>query len=404
MSLKKFITSKANIGVAVVLSLFATTSAFAQSAQSAADSSMSEAYKSVVFYTLIFLALCLFIAIIGRSLKVYELSREAQGKPAAINWNNLNASLFAFFLIVGLYGVYWSYTVHGSMILPAASSEHGKKIDVMFKWTLIITSIVFIVTHILLFVFTYVYRHSTKRKAYFYPHNNTIEKIWTITPAFVLAVLVLMGFLTWRSIFYKVEDPNNKPIQIEIVSEQFKWNIRYGGADNVVGNRNYKLTTGANLLGIDFQDVNSRDDIMADEMVLPVGKPVRLVFGSKDVIHSFYAPQFRIQLNTVPGMKTYFEFTPTETTKEMQEKLNDPNFKFLFLCSKICGGGHYNMGKDIRIVTEEEYKTWLAEQPTYLNDDLRKAFNLPVDPAAKKAVTDSAAVVKVDANTVALNN
>ncbi|WP_231427892.1 MULTISPECIES: cytochrome c oxidase subunit II [Pedobacter] len=411
MSLRKFITNKTTAALAVLLTVFANTSAFAQEAAAGAAAApkvdMGEVYKSVIFYTLIFLAVCVFIAIIGKSIKVYELSREAQGKPIGINWNGVHASLFALFLVLGLYGVYWEYTVHGSMLLPDAASEHGKKIDEMFNLTLIITTIVFIATHILLFGFAYIYKYSAKRKAYYYPHNNTIEKIWTIVPALVLTVLVLMGFLTWRSIFFKVEDPNNKPLQIEVTSEQFKWSIRYPGADGIVGKKNYKLTTASNTLGIDFKDLNSRDDEMADEMVIPVGKPIKLILNSKDVIHSFYMPHFRVQLNTVPGMQTIFEFTPTKTTRQMQEETNDPNFKFLFFCAKICGSGHWNMQKDVRVVSEAEYKTWIAEQKTYLNDDLRKQFNLPVAPAPAKPAaegdslaTDSAAV---KGNQMALN-
>ncbi|QPH38498.1 cytochrome c oxidase subunit II [Pedobacter endophyticus] len=408
MSLRKFITNKTTAALAVLLTVFANTSAFAQEAAGAAAVSkvdMGEVYKSVIFYVLVFLAVCLFIAVIGKAIKVYELSREAQGKPVGINWNGIHASLFALFLIVGLYGVYWEYTVHGAMLLPDAASIHGEKIDQMFNLTLIITTIVFVVTHILLFGFSYIYKYSAKRKAYYYPHNNTIEKIWTIIPALVLTVLVLMGFLTWRSIFFKVEDPNHKPLQIEVTSEQFKWSIRYPGADGIVGNKNYKLTTASNPLGIDFKDINSRDDEMADEMVIPVNKPVKLILTSKDVIHSFYMPHFRVQLNTVPGMRTIFEFTPTKTTAEMQQETNDPNFKYLFFCAKICGSGHYNMQKVVRVVSEADYKTWIAEQKTYLNDDLRKAFNLPVAPAPAKVEADSTATdsAAVSTNQMALN-
>lgn len=409
MSLRKFITNKTTAALAVLITVFANTSVFAQDAAAGAAAApkvdMGEVYKSVIFYILVFLAACLFIAIIGKAIRVYELSREAQGKAVGINWNRIHASLFALFLVVGLYGVYWEYTVHGAMLLPDAASEHGKKIDEMFNLTLIITTIVFVVTHILLFGFSYIYKYSAKRKAYYYPHNNTIEKIWTIVPALVLTVLVLMGFLTWRSIFFKVEDPKNKPLQIEVTSEQFKWSIRYPGADGVVGNKNYKLTTATNPLGIDFKDLNSRDDEMADEMVIPVGKPVKLILTSKDVIHSFYMPHFRVQLNTVPGMRVYFEFTPTKTTAEMQQETNDPNFKYLFYCAKICGSGHYNMQKVVRVVSDAEYKTWIAEQKTYLNDDLRKQFNLPVAPAPAKAAADSTATdtAAVKTNQMALN-
>ncbi|HWW39924.1 cytochrome c oxidase subunit II [Pedobacter sp.] len=394
MSLRKFISNKTMAVLAVLLTAFANTSAFAQEAAAGAAATaaakpvdMEPIYKSAIFYALLFLLLCLFIAIVGKALRVYELTREAQDKPMGINWNAINGSLFALFLIVGLYGVYWEYTVHGNMILPEAASEHGKKIDNMFNITLIITTIVFVLTHIFLFTFSYFYKHSGKRKAYYYPHNNTLEKIWTFIPALVLTVLVLMGFLTWRSIFYKVEDPNNKPINIEITSQQFAWTIRYAGKDGVVGRKNFKLITGVNGLGVDFKDKNAMDDLLADEMVIPVNKRVKLILTSKDVLHSFYMPNFRVQLNTVPGMASFFEFTPTITTAEMQVKTGDPSFKYLFYCSKICGSGHYNMQKTVRVVSQEEYNAWIAKQPTYLTNDLRKQFGLPLvaDPAAPAA-------------------
>ena len=410
MSLRKLIVNKTMAALAVIFTVFSSASAFAQEAAAAAPAKpvdMGPIHKSALFYVLLFLLLCLFIAIVGKALKVYELTRETQGKPEGINWDPVNAVIFALFLVVGLYGVYWEYSVHGSMIshMQESASEHGKRIDEMFKLTLIITTIVFILTHIVLFVFAYIYRYSAKRKAYYYPHNNTIEKIWTIVPALVLTLLVLKGFLTWRSIFYKAEDPNNRPLNIEVVSSQFLWDIRYPGADAIVGKRNYKLTTAINGLGIDFNDKNSLDDLLADEIVLPVNKPVRFTLASKDVIHSFYMPHFRVQLNTVPGMQTYFEFTPTVTTEEMRTKLNDPKFNYILLCAKICGANHFNMQKNVRVVSEAEYKEWLSQQAPYLTNDLRKAFNLPVvaeeaAPAATEAPADStatAAKVELDA-------
>lgn len=179
-------------------------------------------------------------------------------------------------------------------------------------------------------------------------------------------------------------------MNIEVVSSQFLWDIRYPGPDAIVGKRNYKLTTAINGLGIDFNDKNSLDDLLADEIVLPVNKPVRFSLASKDVIHSFYMPHFRVQLNTVPGMATYFEFTPTVTTEEMRTKLNDPKFNYILLCAKICGANHFNMQKNVRVVSEAEYKEWLSQQAPYLTNDLRKAFNLPVPVEAAPAAPATA--------------
>ena len=407
MSLRRLISNKTIAALAVLLTVFSNTRALAQEAAAAvADKpvDMVPVYKTTVFYVLLFLLLCLFIGIIGKALKVYELSRETEGKASAINWDRINGVLFAVFLVVGLYGVYWEYTVHGKMILPEAASEHGAKIDDMFKLTLILTTIVFIATHIVMFLFAYMYRYNKNRRAYYYPHNNALERVWTIVPAFVLTGLVLMGFLTWRSIFFKVEDPNNKPISIEVTSSQFQWDVRYPGKDGVVGKRNYKLVTSKNGLGIDFNDKNSMDDQVADEIVLPVNKPVRFILSSKDVIHSFYMPNFRVQMNTVPGMVSYFEFTPTITTEEMKAKTNDPAFNYILLCAKICGANHYNMQKTVRVVSEAEYKDWVAKQELYLTNDLRAAFNLPLVPEAGAPAETVAADSTAKTNQIALKN
>lgn len=339
-------------------------------------------YKSAAYYVLLFFLLCVFIGIIGKVLRVYELSREMQDKKAKIQWGKIQGVLFLIALIAGLYGVYWSYTVHGTMSVWAAATEHGKKIDFMFKITVIVTTIVFILTHIFLFVFSYKYRGSENRKAYFYPHNNAIERLWTIVPAIVLTILVLIGFFTWRSITNPSEEEQKKALHIEVRGEQFKWNIRYAGEDNEIGLSNYKLISPTNGLGIDFKDRKSWDDKLAGEIVLPVNRPVRVMIGSKDVLHSFYIPDFRVQMNSVPGMPTYFQFTPTVTTQEIREKRNDPNYDYTLLCAKICGAGHYNMQTKVRVVSEQEYNEWIAKQPLLFTDEVKQELKMAADKQA----------------------
>ncbi|MGV8880084.1 MAG: cytochrome c oxidase subunit II [Sphingobacteriaceae bacterium] len=341
------------------------------------EAARSAMWLSVAYYTFLFLLVCVVIGVIGKIFRIYDLTMEIQGKKKGINWNSVNAVICAIFLVLGLYGTYWTYDVLGSMILPAASSVHGIKIDEMFYITLILTTIVLVITQTLLFGFSYLYRGSENRKAYFYPHNNTIEKIWTIVPAVALTILVLMGFFTWRSITNNM-DVAGQPaaLNVDITGRQFAWEVRYPGLDNKLGVKNYKLVTASNILGVDFKDRSSYDDLHADEIVIPVNKAVRLNIIAQDVIHSVYMPHFRVQMNAVPGLPTHFMFTPTITTAEMREKLDKPKFDYLLLCNKICGSGHYNMQRVVRVVTEEEYKTWLTEQKPYLNDQLRKELKL----------------------------
>ena len=362
-----------------------TTASSIQIEQAASQVDKSPMYKSAAYYTMWFFLLCIFVGIIGKILKVYDLSGEIQGKKSTVNWSKIQGVLFVVALVFGLYGVYWSYSVQGAMSITEAASEHGKDIDFMFNITLIITTIVFIITHILLFGFSFKYRGSEKKKAYFYPHNNAVERLWTIIPAITLTILVLLGFFTWRNITNVSKTDQDKALKLEVTGEQFKWSIRYSGNDNLIGLRNYKLTTPTNNLGIDYTKRESHDDQLAGEIVLPVNRPVRVTVNSKDVLHSFYISDFRVQVNAVPGMPTYFQFTPIYTTAQMREKLNNPKFDYILLCAKICGSGHYNMQAKVTVVSDAEYQAWITKQPLFYNDDVKKELQM----AAQKAATNN---------------
>lgn len=334
-----------------------------------------QVYKNFTYYVLLFLVICTVVAVIGKVLSIYELTRKMNGKYNPFTNNTFQSALLFIFLVVFLYGVYWSYVHWGAAYWRSAVTEHGERIDTMFIITTAITTFVLVITHILLMTFTFLYRMRAKRQAYYYPHNNAIEKLWTIVPAVVLTVLVLFGFFTWRSITNIPEDLQKSALQVEVLGEQFQWNVRYAGSDGIIGKRNYKMTTPTNPYGIDFNDKNSWDDIQGSEIWLPVNKPVRFHIVSKDIIHSFYIPDFRVQINAVPGMTNYFQFTPTVTTEEMRDRLGDYNYDFVMLCNKICGSGHYNMQKKVVVVTEEKYKEWLAKQNKYFTEDLQKEFS-----------------------------
>ncbi|RYD91381.1 MAG: hypothetical protein EOP54_22515, partial [Sphingobacteriales bacterium] len=168
-------------------------------------------------------------------------------------------------------------------------------------------------------------------------------------------------------------------------------------SDGRLGKTDFKLVTGINKLGINFKDKSSYDDLAADTMYLPVGKSIKLNIHAQDVIHSVYMPHFRVQLNAVPGLPTYFKFTPTITTREMQRKENNPKFEYLVYCNKICGGSHYNMKKIVRVVSEAEYQAWLAQQKPYLTDKLKQKLHFADAPAADSTK-------KVQGNRLALNN
>ncbi|MBU1372422.1 MAG: cytochrome c oxidase subunit II [Bacteroidetes bacterium] len=397
MDIKRYLNLKSLLALTGIVGL-SFQQVMAQAAGVATDtvSKTDGLGKTVGYYLILFLLICVVIGIIGKVLHVYELTKQIQGKKEGIAWNKVNGILFAVTLVVGLYGAYWCYTVQGAQILPEAASEHGLKIDSMFRITLVITTIVFVITHILLFLFAYKYNYKAKRKAYYYPHNNTLEKYWTVIPAIALTVLVLMGFFTWRGITNISSDQMKSALQVDVTAHQFAWEVRYSGKDNVSGRKNYKLIGslgGLNSLGLDLADKHNYDDLKVTEIVLPVNKSVRFTLTSQDVLHSFYMPHFRVQMNCVPGMSTFFQFTPRITTAEMKVKTNDPNFKYRLYCAKICGAQHYNMQFAVRVVTQREYDKWVKEQKPIVTDDMKKEYQL----AMKENVASKE-------NKIALNN
>ena len=380
MGFKRLITSKKLISLFAVFALLGTNLLMAQdaAAPATADAAKPSVWLGVGYYVLLFLVLCFVVAIVGKILKVYDLSQQIQGKKP-LNWNNVMAVICIIFLIVGLYGAYWSLTEQGSMNLGESASAHGVKIDQMFNTTTILTLIVFFITQILLFGFLFKYRNSDKRKAYFLPHNDTVEKVWTIAPAIVLTILVVFGFFTWQEITNSTDGKGESSINIDVTGKQFEWVLRYAGTDDKLGATSYKLINGSNNLGVDFKDKNAFDDLRADTLVVPVNKSIRLNIHAQDVIHSVYMPHFRVQLNAVPGLPTYFRFVPTITTQEMRNKTDNPKFEYLLYCNKICGSAHYNMQKVVRVVSEAEYNQWLANQKPYLTDELKGELKLAAE-------------------------
>lgn len=378
-----------------LLFILFSVAVFAQDAAPATDATGVEEVakpvgKMVLYYVLLGLVGAMIINVIGKILKVTELTFELSGKKKAINWTLINAVLFLAFLIVGMYYAYWEFSYHGKMLLPESASEHGVRTDNLFDITLWITGFVFIVTHILLFGYAFKYRHQDTKTAYFYPHNNKVEIYWTVIPALVLTVLVVFGWRTWTDIT-SVGRQAKDPIQVELTAEQFRWTARYPGVDNMLAEKNFKLIGGTNELGVNLDDTRSKDDMIVREIVLPVNKPVKLIMGAKDVIHSAYMPHFRVQMNCVPGLPTYFYFTPTITTAQMREKLNDFKFDYILLCAKICGAAHYNMQMKVRIVSEPEYKAWLAEQKPFYTAEMKAEFDKFKANKAAKEVKKAAA-------------
>lgn len=302
--------------------------------------------------------------------------------------NRINAFLLLAFLILGLIGVYYCNIRLRGKILGESASVQGVDIDRMMWITLVLTGIVFVITQIALFWFAYKYQASDKRKAYYYPHNNKLELIWTVIPAIALTVLVGFGLFYW----YKItgDAPKNAMV-VEVTGSQFKWEFRYPGNDGILGKKYFKNIDPAknNPMGQLWDDPANHDDVYSsgEPLHLVVNKPVRLVIGSKDVIHDVGLAHFRMKMDAVPGTPTTMWFTPRFTSKQMIEKTGKPNFVYEISCDQMCGKGHTGMRGEIIVETQEEFDAWMQmKRPQYY------VANPDKDPAMPKA-TDSVKVV-----------
>lgn len=308
----------------------------------------------------------LVIAILFALFRVYTLISVSRGanKNKVGTGNKVNAYLFLVFLIFfgGLF-FWYSYVNFDKYDVPIAS-EHGILIDDMFWLTMWITGAVFVITHILLFVFAFRYRHKEKASAYFYPDNAKLEVFWTVVPATVLALLVLSGLTAWNTI--TADAPDDAEV-VEIMGYQFAWSVRYPGKDNQLGKSDYRLIDASNQFGMDFTDRASFDDFIPREIHVPKGKPVLLKIRARDVLHSVFAPHFRLKMDAVPGMPTRFWFVPNKTTEEMREELGDPDFNYEIACAEVCGRGHFSMRMVIVVDTPEDYEKWKSEQEPWLS-------------------------------------
>ena len=398
---------------------------------------------------------------IAQLVRVYELSSKLRKRgehEISTRDNNLNAKLMLLFMFLFYAGFIYLMATYGWTGRGEAASVHGKGIDWLLNLNFIIIYAVFFFTNTLLFYFVYKYVRKAGVKAVYFSHSNKLEMIWTIIPAVVLAVIIILGLKEWNDSTSYADD---EAIRIELFSKQFDWTARYAGEDNNLGHFDYKLTTDNNELALmttqtidsaifsmengptgikaiekklndrnlifvpeDLEkmqndlarksrlirllhqmkdrhsakiDASAWDDIIQkDTLYLCVNKKYEFNFRAKDVIHSAHFPHFRAQMNTVPGMTTRFKFTPDMTTKQMREKKKDDKFQFILLCNKICGAAHYKMKMIVVVLPQNEYKAWVKSKAKQTFRDKYFAVAAPSAPADTLAVETDTAMVAVN--------
>jgi cytochrome c oxidase subunit 2 len=229
--------------------------------------------------------------------------------------------------------------------LPVDASAHGPTLDRHLFLNLWIAAGLLAVVHLVLLVGLLSRRQPSRvpRMAEYLPLGFLV---------LLFVGLTIQAEILWASARYTGPDP--AALQVEATGMQFAWYFRYPGPDATFGRTDPKLVAPGegNPVGIDPADANGHDDIVASELVLPVGRPIDLRLHAQDVIHGFAVPEMRLEQNAVPGQTVHLHFTPTIPGT------------YAVLCTQLCGSGHYRMQANLRVVSSTEFQAWLASKQT----------------------------------------
>lgn len=242
----------------------------------------------------------------------------------------------------------------GLFEFPEIISEEAKKIDSIFWLVLYLTGAAFVAVAVGLTWCCLVYRKREGVPA-FYTHGSSKAALGvTLTLAVLVFLGVDMNVVRASNAVAKEVQANfpteDEAIHIKVLAQQFVWNLRWAGKNGIFGRTDPKFYREDNQFGIDEEDQNGWDDVVAGSLVVPVDTPVILEMESKDVIHSFFLPNLRIKQDVVPGMTTRLWFKATKTGE------------YEIACAELCGLGHYQMRGLLRVVTQEEYDQWMASR------------------------------------------
>ena len=235
---------------------------------------------------------------------------------------------------------------------PECVTKGGHETDKLLMVIFWLTLAVFILTQTVYIVFLVKYRYRKGVKAVYSHGNNKLEIIWTATPAMIFILLAAWSDKVWLQLRSKAPDGS---LTIDLVAYQFGFHIRNPGQDGKLGayNQGY-IQKGDNNFGLDLahDDPAGHDDYQSENQItLPVNKPVNFVLRSQDVIHAFYAPEFRMYQDIVPGMTIdWVWFTP------------EKEGHYALACNQLCGSGHYNMQAKLDVVSQADYDKMVAEK------------------------------------------
>jgi cytochrome c oxidase subunit II len=248
--------------------------------------------------------------------------------------------------------------------MPALATTNGGQIDGLIGWTHIFMLVLFVGWGGFFLYALFRFRRSRNPVANYAGVRSHASSYLEIGVAVVEAIL-LVGFSIplWAARVDRAP-AESEALVVEVTGEQFAWNIHYAGPDRKFGKTDIKLLDlQSNPLGLDRDDPAAKDDVTTlNQLYLPVNKPIIVRLRSKDVIHSFGVPEFRVKQDAVPGLTIPIWFVPNVTTADMRTRMGNAEFQYEIACAQLCGLGHAKMRGFVTVVTADEFQKWLDEK------------------------------------------
>jgi cytochrome c oxidase subunit 2 len=248
--------------------------------------------------------------------------------------------------------------------LPVLAADHGGQIDSLIGWIHVFMLVLFVGWGAF---FTYVLIRFRRSRNPVANYGGATSHASSYLEGAVLVVEMVLLFAFSIPIWAARVDrlpPENEALVVHVTGEQFAWNVRYAGTDGKFGKTDIKLIDlQENPLGIDRSDPDAKDDVTTlNQLYLPVNRPVIVKLRSKDVIHSFGVPEFRVKQDAIPGLTIPIWFIPNTTTAEMRTRTGKPEFQYEIACAQLCGLGHYRMRGFVTVLSREEFQKWMDEK------------------------------------------
>lgn len=238
-------------------------------------------------------------------------------------------------------------------VAPEDISTHGALIDEQMSETMAEAGISFLAAQFILALFIWRFSNrgpDAKIKSFPGGAKGLVIAALLVVGVEVMA-LGVFGVKAWANVYLDAPSANAMPIQVQ--AGQFAFYFRYPGPDGKFGALHPELINegSQNIFGLDPEhDVDARDDVVAAEMAIPVNKEVHLLMHAKDVGHSFFVRELRVQQDFVPGLDVSLHFTATKVGK------------YEIVCTQLCGLGHYNMKAYLEVMSQQDFDNWLKQQ------------------------------------------